>query len=489
MIRHRPRALHWFLVVLAAASVVPLAGLPSRAAEPGPAATRAPLGGSPRPLKLPSISDTKLPNGLLVRIVEDHRFPLVNIRLAFPFGTTSDPADLPGLAASTASLLDEGTAGRSSSQIANELASIGGGLSAAATVDSVIVFGSSLSEFVPRLVALMADTSLHPSFPESEVALRKENLSQELAQNRAQPSWLARERFAKEIYGSSPYAVVSATEASIAKLTRESIASFHKRMFVPAGAVLVVVGDVKAEAALKEIASAFGSWKGEAVARPAFPDPPARTARGILLVDRPGSVQSDITVGTLGIRRKDPLYFPALMLDGIVGGGAASRLFLIVREEKGYAYDAHSELRSRQTSGDWAAVTQVRTEVTKPALEEVLRQLERMKTETVSEAELTAQKNYAVGIFTLQVERAQTLAGLLADQKIFDLPADDLETYVAKINAVTPDDVRKVAARFCDTSRAAIVVVGDATKIRGDLAPMGPLSVFDTEGARKEPAR
>src|SRR6266850_778257 len=231
---------------------------------------RAPLGGSPRPLKLPQVQDTALPNGLQVRVVEDHRFPLVTMKLAFRFGTTADPGDLPGLCESTAELLREGTAKMKSREIADELAAIGGSLDSESGPDTVSLTGSSLSEFADRLATLMAETTTHPSFPDSEVALRKENLKQELAQNRAQPSWLSRERFQREIYGTSPYAVISPTDASIEKLDRSKIADFHHRMFVPGSAVLVVVGDVDRAAMLSEVTAAFGSWSGQAAPAPSF---------------------------------------------------------------------------------------------------------------------------------------------------------------------------------------------------------------------------
>jgi zinc protease len=441
-----------------------------------------PPGGVPRPLNLPPIRDSKLPNGLLLRVVEDHRFPLVTMRLVLPFGTTADPADAPGLCEATAALLQEGTATRTSRQIADELASIGGSLEASSGPDTVTLSGSALSEFTPRLAALLADEAMHPSFPEAEVALRRANMKQELAQNRAQPSWLARERFAREIYGRSPYAISSATDTSIDRLDRASIAAFHHRMFAPAAAVLVVVGDVDAAAVSRTIGGSLAGWVGEASSKPSSAAPPEASDRRIVLVDRPGSVQSDIVVGGLGIRRTDPLYFPALMMDGVVGGGTASRLFLVLREEKGYTYDAHSELRTRLLAGDWSAVTEVRTEVTKPAIEEIIRQLDRVRAEKVGEAELASAKSFAIGLFTLQVERASTLAGLLAEQKIYDLPAGELETYVSKISAVTPDDVRRAAASLCDTSKGAIVVVGDGSKVRNDLGAFGSLAVYDAEG-------
>jgi predicted Zn-dependent peptidase len=175
-------------------------------------------------------------------------------------------------------------------------------------------------------------------------------------------------------------------------------------------------------------------------------------------------------------------------MDGILGGGAASRLFLIVREEKGFTYDAHSEYVRRVNGSDWSAVTEVRTEVTKPALEEVLKQVERMRREKVTDKELAAAKSFATGVFTLQVERAASLADMLADQKLYDLPADELETYVSRINAVTADEVLKASQAVCDTSRAAVVVVGDGAKLKGDLGSFGKIVAFDTEGKPKSVA-
>src|ERR1700683_3669967 len=293
--------------------------------------------------KLPPISTVTLPNGLSVILIQDARFPLVTARLNFPAGSKFDPKELPGLSEAVATLLIEGTKTRTSRQISEEADAIGGSLSGSSGPDSLTVAGSALSENLAKLMSLMSDVALNASFPAGEVDLEKRNRVQNLMSERSQPSFLAQEKFAEAVYGSSPYAHIGPTMESIQKVDVKSLAGFRDAYLIPNNATLIVLGRLPArEEVMKAITDRFGSWqRKDAPASPKV-DPPA-PKRQIVLVDRPGSVQADIHVGRLAPTRLTSDFFPMAVGNNILGGGASSRMFTDIRERDGFAYDAHTE--------------------------------------------------------------------------------------------------------------------------------------------------
>ncbi len=427
--------------------------------------------------KLPPVYETKLPNGLAIVLVEDSRFPLVTVRLTFAAGSKFDPKDLPGLADSTAALLTEGTAKRTSRQLAEEVASIGGTLNGRSTPDTLVLAGGSLAENAPKLIELVADVAQNASFPKDEVELQKQNRLQNLLQQRSEPNFLAQEKFAAVLYGSHPYSRIAPTPASLEKLDAAAVKAFRDARIVPNNAVLILLGKLPSRAAaLKLIEADFGSWKQKPINDP----PPAvapEARRQVVLVDRPGSVQADIRAGQLAITRRNPEYVPLVVGTTILGGGASSRLFNSIREKKGYAYSVHSYVDARRESSALTAVTQVRNEVVEPAMQELLGELETIGKERVSAEELTSVKNYLSGRFVMGLESQNGLIEQLNLVKSMALPNDYLETYTTRIRAVEPDQIQRAAAKFISPGRAAIVVVGDAEKIGKSLEKFGNVQV------------
>lgn len=427
--------------------------------------------------KLPATFETALPNGLRVVLLEDRRLPLVTLRLAFEGGSKFDPKDLPGLAQATASLLTEGTASRPSKQIAEELAEIGGSLRAAAGPDGFTIHGNALAENLPRLLDLLADVTLHASFPQDEVQLYKKRRTQELLAERSEAAYWADEKIAAVVFGPHPYARLNPTLESIAKLDRGALVQFRDTRLVPNNAVLILLGALPPrEDALKLVRARFEGWeKKEAPPAPApeFPQP----VRQIVLVDRPGSVQADIRVGHIAVDRSHPDYFPLFVANTILGGGASSRMFMNIREKQGFAYDAHSSLQPRKTGGLFTAVTQVRNEVLEPALKAVEEELQRLIREPVPEDELNDTKNYLCGNFVMGLETQNGLANQLATVKLMGLPDSYLETFTARVRAVTPAEIQAVAARYFSPQAASLVVVGDARQIRPTLEKFGKVTV------------
>jgi zinc protease len=432
--------------------------------------------------KLPAVSQTTLPNGLEVILVEDRRFPLVTARLGFNAGAKYDPKELRGLSETTAALLSEGTKTRSARQIAEESAAIGGAVRADSSADSLVLAGNALAEHLPKLLNLMSDVARNANFPEDEVALRKENRKQELEAQRAQASYLADEKMAEVVFGSHPYARQEPTPESIDKLDRGALAGFRDKYLVPNnGGILILLGSLPPRKQVMDLITAeFGNWqKKEVPAAPAgdFPEPKP----SIVLVDRPGSVQADIRIAQLAVDRSNPDYFPLLVGNSILGGGMTSRIFQNIREKEGYAYDAHSALRPLKDRGALSVVTQVRNEVIEPALKLALKEMKTIGTEPVSAEELSTAKNYLSGVFVIRLETQDGLASQLSATRLMGLPLEYLETYTARVRSVEPDQIKSVSQKYANPDKASIVVVGDASKIRGDLEKFGNVKVEKAE--------
>lgn len=442
---------------------------------------------APRSINLPTPSEKFLPNGLKVVVVQDNRLPITTFRLAFRSGSANDPAEMPGLSAMTASQLTEGTTTRASLQIAEEVENLGASLHASASSDFTTVSASALSNFAPQILRLLADVVLNPSFPENELALARQNTLQNLQYQRSQPDFLSNEKVAEVIYGEHPYSRVAPTAESINAMTRDKLADFHKQTYVPNHAVLIVVGDVDETELMREIETLFCDWQKGEVDNPNYPTPPVREERGIFVVDRPGSAQSNISLANIGLPRTSPDYFPVLLMNQILGGSASSRLFMNLREEKGYTYGAYSSFDLRKTAGAFEASAEVRTDVTGASLTEFFAELERIRTEEVPAQELQDAKNYLTGVFPIRIETQEGLTGQIVATQLYDLPADYLATYRDKINAVSAADVRRVAQKYITPDKMAIVIVGDAAAISEQIKPFaGKIEYFDASGKAKE---
>lgn len=441
---------------------------------------------APRPLNVPVPEETMLRNGLRVIFLENTRLPFVTYRLAFRTGDAHDPPGLPGLTDVLTGMLNEGTETRTSRQIADEVARIGATLGAGAGSDNTTVVASALAQFNDEILELMADITLRPSFPADELELTKQNALQNLIAQRGQPSFLANERLARVIYGEHPYSVVSATPESINAMSRDDLTNFHRRMFTPNNAVLVVGGDIKREAALARIEDLFGAWQSGEPAESNFPAPPARARRTLYLVDRPGSAQSNIVIANLGLTRTDPDYFPMLVMHTILGANASSRIFMNLREDKGYTYGAYTSLDARRTAGTFRATAEVRTPVTGDSLKEFFYELERIRNEDVTEKELQDAQSYLTGIFPIRLETLDGLIDQLIQIKMHNLPDDYLQTYRERVGAVTRAEVQRVARRYVTPDRAVIVIVGDAGALKDEVKDYADeIEMYDSAGQRK----
>ena len=448
--------------------------------------SQAPAPLPPHPIFIPAARETVLPNGLTIVVVEDSRLPLISYRLAFRVGSAFDPPGVPGLTDLLAGLLPEGTESKTSREIANEVARMGASLSAGANSDYTIVAASSLSQFNDEILGLMAEVVLQPTFPENEVELAKQNTKESLRQQRAQPSFLASEMVSRVMFGDHPYAIVAPTPESIDRSSREEFVRFHREKLVPNSAVFIVVGDVKHEQIVKKIESLFSTWERGTELVTDFPAPPVRTKRSAYLVDRRGSAQSNIVIANSGIVRTSPDYFPMLLMHTVLGANASSRLFMNLREEKGYTYGAYTNLDARRTAGSFRATAEVRTPVTGDSLKEFFFELERIRNEPVSDKEIGDAKSYLTGVFPIRLETQEGLTDQLVQIKMLNLPNDYLQHYRDRVQAITVADIQRVANEYVKPDEAAVIVVGDGTSVLEQIKPYcEDIEIYNTAGKRK----
>jgi len=447
---------------------------------------------APEPLEaiqfnLPKPFETELSNGLKIVVIEDDRHPLVSFRLAFRAGDIEDVEGEIGVTSAMTATLTEGTQRLNSKEIAEEIERVGASLSAHAGMDNSVVSASTLSRYKSEVIGLLAELVLTPSFPQDELDLYKQNSIEGIKFQRSQPDFLADEQVARIIYGAHPYGIHSPTAEDFGKLNREQLVKAHKRIFIPNNATLFVVGDVDSSELMKEIESLFGEWDRGEIVESDFPGLPVRTKRSLTIVDRPGSTQSNIVLANLAIPRKHPDYFPVLVMNQILGAGASSRLFMNLREEKGYTYGAYSRTYSKRFAGTFEATSEVRTAVTGDSLKEFFFELERIRDEKASEEELRDAKNFLTGVFPIRAETQSGLTGLIVSQKLYDLAEDYLDTYRDNVDAVTLEDVQKAANTYISPGKIAMVIVGDAEEVIPQVGIYTEdIEVFDTEGNSKD---
>jgi zinc protease len=460
---------------------------------------RAPVSKEVLRVKLPKPFETTLPNGLHVLILEDHRFPLVDVSLLIlGAGATSDPSGIPGLASTTAAMLKEGTMNRDSKEIAEETERLGAAISFFAPFGGTAasMSASGLSDNFNAWFALALDQLLDPTFPPEELAKLKQRMAVRLKQQRSSPQFLARERTALALYCANPddrstclpEGRVTETQESLDAITPDRLAEWQRTRYVPQNGLLAIAGDVDTKALVAKLTADLAGWARTDQADQPPPATHAAGARRVFLVDRPNSVQTTLWLGNVAIDRRDPDYIPVVVANRVLGAGPSARLFLNLREEKGYTYGVYSNFTAVRYAGAWAGAGDVRRDATAGALHEFLYEFTRLGKEPVSEAELDEARRSVVAGFALSLEQPERLIGYAMDRAIYSLPADYWDTYPAKISAVTAADVTRVAAKYLDPDKLQIVGVGEAKQVLPAFEKYGAVKLYDTQGKPENPA-
>jgi zinc protease len=440
-----------------------------------------PIAGAPRPYRFPDFSHQRLANGLGVWLVPLPDRELVSIQLLTDAGAASEDEAHAGLAALTAQLLVTGTTRLDASAFAETTERLGIEVGSESSWDSARAGFTALGSKLDDGLALLAEMLRTPRLDAGEFdRLRAERLN-DILQARADPGRLADESFLREVFADdTPYGRLSAgTPDTVEPLTVEDARAFHATHYAPNVADLVIAGAIAPDIALAAAERHLGDWGGTAPEHRSF-EPAARGGRRVVVVDRPASVQSELRVGHLGIDRHDPRYFPAIVMAALLGGTFGSRLNLRLREELGYTYGARCSFDPRRAVGPFTATAAVQTEVTVDAIHELLGQLERIREAPPTEVELAEVRDFLVGVFPLRFETTGGIAGAIEPLAVYGLPHDWWQTYRSSLEAVSTDDVHRVARELVRPDEALVLLTGDAAKLRGELekAELGPVEVI-----------
>jgi predicted Zn-dependent peptidase len=474
-------AIIWFLLLLAICcpplfSSVLHAQAPDRSKPPA-------LGPSPA-LKLPPIQRFKLSNGLPVVMLEKRGVPLVQIDLLVKAGTAMDPAGKNGLASMVAAMLDQGAGSRNALQLADAIDFLGANLSAGAGQHTTAIDLSTPLSKLDSALALMADVALRPAFALEELNRQRKQRLTTLAQWHDRPGTIASVMFSRTLYGEKhPYGLPAlGDEKSLRSFRIEELKNFYSAYFRPNNATLIVVGEVTASAILPKLEAAFGKWETGKIPTATWPGVAQVQKRQVWLVDKPGAEQSEIRLGRIGVPRLTEDYYALVVMNTILGGSFTSRLNQNLRETHGYSYGAYSYFDFRPLPGPFLAGAAVQTAKTDSALIEFMKELNAIL-QPVSDGELTRGKNYVALSFPQDFQSVGQIASQLAELVIYDLPDDYFNDYVARVLAVTKEDVARVAKKYLDPEKVAVIVVGDRAKIEKGVRALnlGPVQAMTIE--------
>ncbi len=445
-------------------------------------ALRWPTERPPRPLRakpvtFPPYEIRTLPNGLKVVLVSQNEQPIVSARMLVRAGAAQDPKGKEGLAMLTAALLDQGTATRSSAEIAEEIDFMGGLLGTGAGTDLSFVNTVSMSDGLGQALDLMGDVVRAPVFDESEIARQRQQALSSLTVAAEDPDTVASQVIDRLVFGFHPYGMPSGgTVASLASLTRQDFVDFHKAWFVPNNALIAIVGDVAPDAAFEQVRRVFGDWAEGTI--PAFaPMEPPPPVKRLVVIDKPGAVQTEIRAGHLAFARRHPDHLVIDQVVKILGGEGGNRLQQVLRTQKALTYGASADLDAYKLTGAVMAETDTRTEATAEALRTVVDEFFRLQRERVYEGELSGAQDFLAGSFPLSIESPDAIATRVLNQLFYDLPLEDLPVYPERVRSVTVDDVQRVARAWLKPTTLSVVLVGDADRFMKDLTGAGFSSV------------
>jgi len=452
-----------------------------------PVAPPRPAPGAPRPYHFPAFESRTLGNGLRLIVAPVTKLPVVTVLAVIDAGAATEPDGCDGLALLTARALTEGTATMDGAALTEAAERLGGSLAASADWDGATVRLTVLSERLDDAVRLVADVLRAPAFPEREIERLKAERRAELLQLRAEPRGLADEMIERFVYASGArYARPDGgTDASVAALTRAHVDGFHRQRYGPATVTLIVAGSVTVTQVEGIVESVLGGWSGGAPAPAAVGvDRPSGDAAAVRIVRKADAAQSELRVAHVGLPRGHRDYFPVVIMNALLGGLFSSRINLNLREAHAYTYGAHSSFDWRRAAGPFTVSTAVASEVTADALREILHEITRIRTESVTPDELSLATSYLDGVFPIRYETSAAIATALAAMVIYGLPADYFDRYRAQVRAVTAIDVLTAARSHLDPSRLQVVVVGEPSVVTGPLTALGvgPVTVYDDSG-------
>jgi len=436
-------------------------------------ASRPPMALAARPVDFPPYEIKTLANGLQVLVVLHHEQPSVSFRLLIKAGAMNEPADKPGVANFASGLLSQGTKTRDAGEIANQIESAGGIIGTGSGNELTFVSGAVIKDQTELMLSLAADMVQNPAFSQGEIDRRRSQTLSSLEVSYDDPENLANMVFSRLVFGAHPYGrPAEGTRESISRLTRDDLVAYHRTWFVPNNSLLAIVGDLSADEAFAAAQKAFGGWEKREIPalKPIDPPPPARR---LVVIDRPGSAQTEIRVGHIAVPRTHQEYVPLDLAIRILGGEGANRLFGVLRSDRGLTYGASADFNTFKTSGEIVAETDTRTATTGEALRLIVDEFARLQKETVNPLELRGAQDFLAGNFALTIEAPGAIAQQVLAHMFFGLDLSEIETYRDRVERVTTMDIQRVAKQFVKPDQLSIVLVGDVSAFASQLKSLG----------------
>ncbi len=469
------------LISISAAAAVAFAAIA------GAQATTPPAPGPLRPYAVPPISMQTLPNGMRIAVVEKHSLPIITARIQLDAGAVREPASKSGLALLTANLLSEGTSDLTGAQIAEKMADLGASFGTSGTFGSAAASITSLTTVFPRALALAATTVTKPAFTEADFARIRASTIAAYERNMSQGSGIAGKVFVQSVYdAATPYARLNGgTKASLSTLTRDDVVQWHRSMYSPATTTVMLVGDITPAQARAAVEKAFAGWATPAPTLAPLANK-ARTVSGtrVILVDRPGSVQTSISIGQAVPAWDNADYFAILGTSQILGGGFGARMNMNLREKHGWTYGAFAGYNPLAGVGTFSVTSEVRTNATDSAIAETVREYKRISSDAVPADEVRDQLNNIVASFPSSVQTVQGLLGRITNVVTYGLPTDFYTTYRERVAGITSSDIARAGKSVLTPNDLTIVAVGDLKSIEAPVRALnlGTVEVWDVDG-------
>ena len=423
-------------------------------------------------LLLPPIEKTKLSNGLEVWLVKENKLPTISMNLVIKAGITSEKNDKLGVAASTGTLIRTGTINRSASEISDQLQSLGTAINVNLGWDSTNFSIRTLSKNFDQVLDIYSDVIVNPSFPENELEDRRRRTLSSINAEKTSPNEIVNRAFFHVLYGEqNPYSrPFAGTEETVKLISRKDLLDFYNANYRPNNSVLIIVGDIEKDGLLPKLEKVFSNWKPQEIVKPQISAPKILAKDTIYLVDRPGAAQSNILIGQIAASRDTSDYFSMMVVNSLLGFGINSRINMNLRENKGYAYSAGSDFVFYKNAGHFLAFGDVQTAVTKDAVFEFMKELNGIRQEIpITEKELNDTKQSMIRRFPAGFESIQQISFQLSNLAIYNLSDSYFNEYIPKIDSVTLNDTNRIANKYFQPNRTAIVIVGDRQKIESEL--------------------
>lgn len=430
----------------------------------------------------PPVQSSLLKNGLTVLTVEDAYLPRVTVLLAVPVGRANDPNDRPGLCQLTLETLKEGTGSKNALEIAGEFDRLAIDFDAQVSMEYSVLTLKLLEDKLETGLRLLSEVLLNPKFPEKEVEVVKNRWKSHLIAQRSDPSFLATERLAEEAFKSHPYSRVSIRPKNLNRVTRQDLIEFHQAELSPRGAFFLFAGAIEHEQARQLSDRVFGNWHNKSPSVIEYPPLKKICRKQLFLIHRPGSVQSTIQVGFRTITRLSPDFLKLKLANQALGGGASSRIFMNLRERKGYTYGAYSSVRAYRHHGFLVVSTNVRAETARESLDEIFAEMNRLCEEEPSQEEFKRCQSEIIGGFLRRMELPGSIGQMELTRRLMGLPRDYYRNFVPNLNAVTSQDASDTFKKLSDPRETLTVIVGDRNVVGESLQSFGDLTILDADG-------